>query len=500
MLQRITTSSRRSLIAATAAALALTKSVGAVTPVSNTEAAGKHYLHTGISSPGSLHTISGVETFDADLNQIGAVQVPDGVISYNPTGRSDIILLMTMFGSAIIDLASSSRADISWDGPDPGYVVPAFPDESIPFNPKYMLAQGFTASEVLLIDLETLEGRDISEFISNDSTSLLALIPDIPAEGYVGGVWTGDNVYLIDFEHPESAEALVGDDPEWYSTTLNLSFDGRWAIFTTYDPAEGGRIANVYLQDLTSGSHEQILTGHAWTTGFFIPNDPHHFMALSEDGLEYRSLDAPADPGDLVHSVGQMGVKSRWIKDGSQLLYGYRTVQDGPYSWILIDMESLEVQELAGLEDMKPYWPKLAHTRPEHLMFINDEANAEKVSIVGLDLNTGEVWDVLEDSVVLPNLHGLTASADGKWYTVSTVNQGRLIGTWLVDMESKSLHEFVQGEDRQFAEYAAVSPDGETVAVTMVQQPGTERSTWTAPVNDPDALTKLTDSVVMGWT
>lgn len=500
MIRSLPTSSRRSFLAGAAASIALAKSAGAVTPVSNTEGTGQHYLLTGMSSGGSINLILGVETFDANLNRLGTVEIPDGVINFNPTGRPEINVLMTTFGSAVMNLETSSLADISWETADPGYVFPALPNEGISYNPKYLLAQGMEASNVLLIDLETLEGRDISKFLANEDTSLVALIPDIPEEGSIGGVWTGNNVFLVDFSDPESASRLTGDDTSWYSTTLNLSHDGEWAIFTTYDPATGGKTANVYLQNIASGEYEQILEGHAWTTGFFIPNDPEHFMALSAEGLEYRNLEAPAESGELVANVGQMGVKARWINDGAQLLYGHRETQNGSYSWILIDMDSLDVQELDGLEGMKPYWPRLAHTNPAHLMFMEDDYDIESHSFRGLDLGTGEVWEVLEQPVVPTPLNGLTASADGKWYTISTVNKGDLVGTWLINMETRDIHEFVQGEDKLYSVYAAVSPDGETVAVTLLQQPGSEHSTWTAPTNAPDDLTKLTDSVVIGWT
>lgn len=496
------TTNRRSFIACTAAALATLKSQAQATPEATPESESSHYLLTGVSTGSSLVTISGVEAWNTDLENVAQIEIQDGVIDFNPTGREGIVLLVTMFGSAVADINASQRADIQWDSYDPGYVVPALPDEGEEYSSKYLLGQGIDMGGVFLIDLETLQGRDIAEHLTNESTELFAVVPDIPQTGSIGGIWTGDNVYLLDFENPEEAEKLVGDDPDWYSTTLNLDDSGKFAIYTTYDPADRGQTANVYFLDIESGEHELIMEGHAWTSGRFIPNNTEHFIALSPEGLELRNIATPADKGELISEVGQMGLKALWFDDGKTLLYGHRQVQDGDYEWLKIDMDTLDTLELPDLIGRKPVYPRLPQTRPEHLLFIEDEFNLDVYTFAALDISTGEVWSPFDDEIALTSLNPTTASTDGRWYTISSRNEGALIGTWLVDMQNRevvALDEVTDTEETRYSEYAAVSPDGSTLAIQYLTQPESERTTVVAPTSDPADQTDLTNDVLLGW-
>lgn len=499
MTKHLVSISRRGLIAASMAAAAMAKTVAGQTPEPETDADGDQYLLTAMSPNGDTAFLIGIESYDGELNQIAQTKIEDGVVHYEQTGKSGLVLVTTLFGSQIVDVSRGQIETVDWDAGDPGYIFPAVTEYGRDLNEDYLMAMPTDMGVILLIDLETFSGRDITEYVANNSTDMLAMVPDMPIEGSMGGVWTGDKVYMLDYDNPESAEPMVGDDPEWYSTTLQLSYDGKWATFTTYDPSSRGEVANCYLQNLETGDYTRILEGNAWTTGFFIPNDFEHFIAHNpESGLEYRSIETPDETGEVLAEVDLEGSSAYWLNDGATLLYGHRPDNDSPRNWILVDMESREVTELDDLEGTRPWWPKLAKTRPENLLFITDSNADVPFTFMGLDIANGEVWDAVSD-VNVNTLNGVTASQDGNWYTVSSVNRGSNIGVWLIDMVNKNAHKLDEG-DGLYPETGAVSPDGSILAVTYLEQPGSIRYTTTASTDAPEEKTKLTDSHVLGWT
>lgn len=457
----------------------------------------EQYLITGVQDSGIFETINEIESWDSDLNRIGSIPVPESYISHDPTGKDGDLLVMTMAGSTIVDLKAATEKEISWDRTDPGYISQVLPDVGLPRHPKYLIAQMFDLTAVLLIDLETGEGRDITETLSNQDIDLVASVVDYPTEGSVGSIWTGDNAYLLDFENPENAQKLIGDDEGWYSTTAQLSHDGKYVTFTTYDPKSSGQSANVYLQEIETGEYTKLFEGHAYSTAFFIPNDPEHFMAVSEEGLERRTLSAPTESGELVREVGQNGVRPSWLRVGKVLLYGHRELRDGPLNWMLVNMETLEHTDLPELEGKRPQWPNLGYSAPSHLLFVDDTYDAVPVSIVGLDIDSAETWPMV-DGVYVSHLHSITGSRDGRWYTISAQNRGSNVGVWLANMEERTLYEFPEDQGL-ISEYAAVSPDGDTVAVTFIEGRHESMGTYIASTETPADVTRLTNASVLGW-
>lgn len=499
MIHQSASFTRRSLVAGSLAAAAIAKSASAQTPESTPATEFNQYLVTGIALDAEGTLIGGIETYDGNLNQLSRMEITDGVVSFEQTGRSGVIYVMTLFGAMMVDLEQGQPAAINWQTADPGYIFPAPPVEGKNPSERYIVAQNIEMSKVLVVDLETFEGRDITEYIANEGTDVVAMVPDVPETGSLGGVWTGDNVYFIDYANPESAEPLVGDDPDWYSTTLQLSDDGTWGTFTTYDPDGDGATANCYLRNMETGEYSKIMEGNAWTTGFFIPNDPEHFIAHSpETGLEYRAIATPDEPGELIAEVEMEGGRQYWLNEGKILLYGHRVSNDAPRNWIRIDMETREVTELPDLEGQKPWWPDLAKTAPKHLLFCEDTYEELTHTLRGFDVDTGEVWVAVEEVYIEP-LNGITASNDGIWYTASTPNRGTNVGVWLINMANKDAHKLEEGGGL-YAEYGAVSPDGSTIAVTYLTQPDSSRVTTVASTGSPEDTTEITDAHVLGWS
>ncbi len=492
---------RRAIIAGSLATVAAIRATNAQTPESESEPIPaeerESFLITGVLDSGGFDLISEIESWDAELNRIGSIPIPESYVSHDPTGKDGDVLITTLSGSTIVDLKIADRKDIAWDGGDPGYLSQVLPDAGLPRHPKYLIAQLFDLTAVLKVDLETGEGSDITEALANQDVDLVTTIVDYPNDGSIGAIWTGDNVYLVDFEDPENVQKLIGDDEGWYSTTAQLSHNGEHVIFTTYDPDQRGQAANVYLQNVASGEYEKILEGHAYTTGFFIPNDPENFMALSAEGLEIRSLSAPAETGTLIREVGQNGCRPSWLNVGKKLLYGHRDVQDGPYSWMIVDMETLEYTDLPDLGDMRPIWPNLGYSAPQHLLFHDDTHDDVPVTVVGLDIENAETWPVV-DGVYVSQLHSISASRTGDWYTVSAQNRGTNVGVWLVNMNDRSLYEFPEDQG-MISEYAAVSPDGNTVAVTFIEGRHESKGTYVASTDTPEDVTRISDSTVLGW-
>lgn len=493
------TLTRRSLIAGSLATTAATRIASAQTPQLTQITEGTQYLVTAVAPSGDPEILTGIEAYDAGLNKLSAMPISDGVVNFDQTGRSGVIHVMTLFGGLMVDVAKGDVVTIHWDTTDPGYLFPAKPDEGKGYSERYLMAQPLEMDKILLVNLETFEGTDITGHVANESTDAIAMVPDLPVTGSLGGLWTGDHVYTLDLENPESAEALVGDDPDWYSTTLQLSHDGKWGTFTTYDPQGSGQDARCYLQNLETGDFTKIMDGHAWTTGFFIPNDPAHFVANAPDsGLEYRSIETPDESGEVIAEVEEEGSRVYWLAEGNVLLYGHRTNNDAPRNWLRIDMETREVTELPELEGQRPWWPQLSRTQPKHLLFCEDTYDNVTHTLRGFDVETGEVWVAVED-VYIEVIDGVSASRDGTWYTASTPNRGTNIGVWLIDMVNRTSHKLEEG-DGLYAEYGAVSPDGQTLAVTYLEQPDGVRYTTTSSTGSPEDTSKLTDAHVLGWT
>src|SRR5690606_20877797 len=159
-----------------------------------------------------------VTSFDASFNEVGTLRVNDGVMTVHPTGDPDLMVITTMSDAGLFDIEANELVAIDWGNVDwemflaqwsLGILSTSYGEVR---SSEWLISATFDASAVLAVNLKTREGYDITEFVNQNNQELVAVRPTYMPEGSLAGLWTGDNVYLIDLERPEGARRLVGDD------------------------------------------------------------------------------------------------------------------------------------------------------------------------------------------------------------------------------------------------------------------------------------------------
>lgn len=488
---------RRALLASTALGAMLGKPTFAQTPVAE-DGQNPYFLITGASTSDTRGWFDDLEVFDSNLTSLGGQQFQEAALRVDSTGNPTLIQVHTLSGMFLLDLENIAKLSVDWGIPDPGLLHPMrYNSNGIDRNPDWMLFSNTELTRALLLNLQTFEGRDIADHIAPPWATTVPVLPNIPEEGSLATVWTGDFVYLVDFEDPENAVRLIGDEADWYSTAANINNDQSIVAFTAYDPDSDGETAQVHFMDIATQEFSVIAEGTAWSGVYFIPNDPDHFLLTNPGQVELRTVAAPEEEGEVIAKGGSEGFELYWLNDKNLILHGYKEASESAQQWQLIDLVENTTTPLPDLEGQTVMWPDLAKSDPKWLMFGPDTVESGAGMLHGLDIATAEVWTVMED-VYLHSDSPVSASHDGKFYCLATKNRGTNKGAWLFDLENRDTHSFPYG-DGKFTERASVSPDGATVAIGIVEQPGSYYLSYTAPTTDPDNLTELTERVILRW-
>lgn len=496
MINPAITISRRNAIIAGLGALVAVPAARAQTPIATT-ASNQNFLITGKPTRYSRDSIEEVQFWNSALEPVFSFGVDTFLTDFYPTSRPGLLEIKTDFALQFLDLQTGEMTSIDWGRDDFGRPLrTAGVDLGIDMNPDWLVYSNLEMSRVMLIDLNTLEATEISDYIAPSWAMFIPVVPDIPATGSVATLWTGDFVYAIDFTKPEEAIRLIGDDKEWYSSSASLSNDGKWVAFTTYNPETDGDEALVYLMDMESRDYQVIASGSAWTQAFFSPISSDQFFLASPSALEQRSVSSPDEPGKELAPLNAETTFFGWLDGGSRILLGSRKDRDSAIEYTLVDLEhgtSIPLPEVSG---KKPFWPDHPQTNPGWLLFEEDSSEVTLQSLIGVDMTTGESWVALEDVYVNQN-KGYSASADGRYFSVASMNKGKNLGVWLIDMQDRSFHAFPYA-DGQFSTSATISADGK-IAVGILYQPGSVDSTWVGSTHDPENLTELAGVIPLRW-
>ncbi|HLU36210.1 MAG TPA: hypothetical protein VKZ61_10590 [Thermomicrobiales bacterium] len=444
-----------------------------------------------------------VTSFDASFNEVGTLRVNDGVMTVHPTGDPDLMVITTMSDAGLFDIEANELVAIDWGNVDwemflaqwsLGILSTSYGEVR---SSEWLISATFDASAVLAVNLKTREGYDITEFVNQNNQELVAVRPTYMPEGSLAGLWTGDNVYLIDLERPEGARRLVGDDTELYSTTFDIDPTGTWCSYTTYDPSTEDGEGHVYIENVMSGEYIPVTDGTAWSQVTFIPADPSSFLLIANGSVELRSVDEPQAAGNELAEVHQeTHFKSLWDASGARHLLGTRADRDAPVEWIIVDTAGEESTALPELQGLEPLMVTAAQPAPAYLLFgLNGN---EPGPVVSLDLETGEVTAYLEGAI-LGSPATYSSSADGRWYFLSTVNRGNVRGAWLVDNLERQVHEMPWG-DGLYTLAGAIAPDGSVAAITTVERPSDAVMTHSVDLRNPTVLEPLAPGHVLGWS
>lgn len=504
------TFSRRGVLASAALGALVARHVAAQegTPAASADSNG------GVATPSSLVVGIGdglfddflfplVEVYDSSFTRTGSIRVPDGVIDVFQTGDPNLALVSTFSATAILDLEAGELVSIDWGDIEweSDMTQWAFGATSAAFgetrNPEWIVSSGLEVSGVLAVNLTTRTGRDITEFVNQNNQDFVPAVPRYMPEGSLIGLWTGDNVYLVDLEKPEEARKLVGDDPNLFSTTIDIDPTGSWCAYTTYDATLETVAGRVYIESVSSGEYVEVTEGTAWSQVVFVPGDPESFLLVAGGEVQLRSIADPQTATEPLATIGELTHhQSFWDGTGTKYVLGTRPDQDAPATWILIDTSAKSVVELGELEGLDPLMVTAAQPAPSHCLFGYTEE--EPGPVYGLDLETGEVNEYLPE-VNLGSVPTYSSSEDGRWYFVMTENRGEVKGAWLVDNQAQVMHELPWGEGL-YTLTGAVSPDGKAAAITTVARPSDDVTSSWISLDEPTTLQDLTDGHILAWS
>lgn len=440
-----------------------------------------------------------IDIFDMAGTQVGRIDTPDSVMTVTPSPDPQRVNLTYIESAAQLDLAAMELISLDVTGADEGGLM--FPSPAIngraSSGPTHMVLPTMYFGGVYLYDLATAQATSITEWTVAPHQELIPASPIFGPGGSLAGVWTGDNVFLLDIHNPEQAVALNGHDDELYSTSFAITADEKFVSYTTYDPANAR--GQVLWQHLESGDVLPVVNGTAWSTADVIPGDPDHFLLFHDGHVERRSLADPAADGDVFGRIGvQPLVTTLGSNDGVYRMIGSRRDAGAPQRWQWLDLANgilRDLPELDGL-DCKALTPW--EQDPRHLVFGGmrdpDTGNFLAAPVVGLDLELGETFDLLDD-VVLDGAVRHSTTTDGRYMLLSSYPEAEPVGTWLLDLVNRTAQQFPLGTLG-----GALTPEGNLAALAVPT--GTENQTEVIlfdPAHPAD-FQSVGAGQVLGWS
>lgn len=424
--------------------------------------------------------------------------MPDGVVSVAATPDSRWVNVSLLDGAAQIDLESLELRMLDVTRPTEGPLV--FPSPAVTgrasSGPTHMVLPTMYFAGVYLYDLAMAEAVSITEWIVAANQPLIPASPTFGRSGLLAGVWTGDNTYLLDVREPEQARVLNGHDERLYSTSFAISEDEELVSYTTYDPADG--TGQVLWEEVASGDLLPVVDGTAWSVTDVIPGDSEHFLLFHDGQLERRSFVDPGATGDVLGRIGaQPSSTTLGTADGMTRLISSRRSDSSPLRWQWLDLAEGTLRDLPELDGMDCKAPTPWEQDPRYLVlgggFDPDTWEVSAAPVIGLDLMTGETFDLLGE-VVLDAMVRHTTTADGSQTLLTTDTNVDGGGTWLLDVAHRTAEQFPVGTTG-----GAIMPEGTRAALSVPGSGGDLEVLLFDPAAPAD-FASLGAGQVLGWS
>lgn len=446
--------------------------------------------------------INSMRVLDARGDVATSLQHPDGLMAIQDLPAPGYMANLTIGEGPISHIDSLVPVDFEWEDRTPEFSIMLGTESNGEYlNDRYMLISNNNYDRALLLDFRTRQGRDITEFVQTRKQEFVPVTVKYLRGTSLAGVWTGDHVWLLDLDEPERARALRGLDEEQFSTTIDFNDDGTWVSYTTYSVDDEEGAGSVWIESVADSDPVKVADGTAWSKILFVPGDPESFIVFNDRRVELRSVDQPDVSGEVIGDSLPFTFGSPvWSGDMNTLLYGGKETRDSEPQWFRFnaqDMSITPMPELAGLDSVSAQFP---NTAPEYALFAppNVGPDEERVgAIVGVDIASGES-NVIVDEFIFLTTDSIHGSSDGRWFTIVADQPREMRGVHLIDVQESSSTRLQYGSG-VYADQAYVSPDGSTIAVTMIEQPASLYRVDMGPTDNLDALETVGEGVALGW-
>ncbi len=450
-----------------------------------------------VGAPDQFGFINAIGVLDGGGSLLTIIETGDSVFNVRTTPNERRVMLELMMASAYLDLDTGDQTTFD----DVAQVLMPQPAVDGPSagSAAHLIAPTFSLDAIVRLDVETGWLTDITTYLQGETQTLIPALAAFGPSGALAGVWTGNNVYLLDPAQPEDALVLNGGDDSLYSTAFGIASNEEWIAYTTYDPGDG--LGEVILQSTVDGTVIPVVEGDAWSCVQFIPGDDTSFLLMHDGAIERRSIDDPTAAGERVIAIGSQPLADTVTSaDDSKRLVSSRKSGGGPTEWVLLDLEAntgTELPDLSGL-DLLPIstWEQ----EPRHALFGSQpeafSLDLRPGPLTGLSLETGEVTPLLKD-VALDSLVTHSTTADGAWAVLSNHPESPEPGFWVVDLAEgvatavTSTYAVMNG--------GCLSPDGKLAAVTGRGEDH-ESEIFLFDPADPTELNSFGPGVTLTWT
>lgn len=448
----------------------------------------------GGDSLGMIYTIG---VLDGSGNLIETIEGDDSIFAARTTPNSRRVVLDLMLGTAFLDLNTGEQSSFD-DVPQLLVPKPAV-DGPASIGANHLIATTFAFDSVMQLDIESGTLTNITEYLQGDSQEMIPASATFSPSGALAGVWTGNNVYLLDPAAPENAIALNGGDDSLYSTAFSISQNEEWIAYTTYSTSDG--LGEVILQSTVDGTPIPVVKGDAWSCIQFLPGDDSSFLLLHEGTIERRTISDPTVAGESLGEVGvQPLAESVTTADGAIRIISSRTSDSAPVEWTLLDLNAntgTPLPDLSGL-DLLPVstWQQ----EPVHALFGSQpEAFSTELRpgpVVGLNLASGKIIPLLED-VALDSLVSHTTTTNGSQVFLNNHPESPEPALWYLDLTEGTAIEITSTRDAMIN--GCLAPDGTLAAVTGRDE-NYDSEVFLCDPADPSELDSFGSGVALTWT
>ncbi len=368
------------------------------------------------------------------------------------SGNELYLIDTTALSATLIPLGDGSAADLS---PNP---VQFRGTAGI----RFMLLGSPSFDQVYLIDVETAIATDLSALIPTpapDSPVFLSFAAITPDDAHVLA-WDGRHVYVFETANPTVARQV---DTGAFAFAPDFSPDGSELIYSTSDGPGSG--STIMLESFDGARSQKIRTSEHAQVTLWIPGGRTLFVdERTEDGAAagvafVLDLDTGVETR-LISYSGSLTVV-QLSPGGDHALLGVEMMGGG--DWSIANLTTGEVVELPQFAGGKAL-PGLYADAPWALVvpFGEDDDPLSGPSYRGINLETGEVGRLLEQSPDLQFLQQPVLSADGRYSLVIGQTETRQT-LWLLDAEELSATQIAESASLS----AQFSPDGCQIAITI---------------------------------
>jgi hypothetical protein len=378
--------------------------------------------------------------------------MPEMVRSALPTAISHQAILFTPDNAYLVDAKEGDIQALALPPDAQGRVLPEAAQFSLSGGgQRWSLLGSPQGDQAYLIDLETAQVQDLLGTLASKSEnvnfSFYGLFSPDETHLILG---TDRDLWLLPTENPRRARRL-GTARTQYGA--NFSPDGERIVYL--QRTEAGE-TQVMVAHVDGSGSEVVAAGDGFSHAHFVLGG-EGLVLFFEDKVTRLSLDDRQE-GELLTFSGPL--QRLWIPtDGEKALFSYESGETAV--WQLIDLKE---ETARSLDDLEGYLALFKDRGHRWLFFADSVERAGARRFAGLDLETGDVHELLtlDADTKFWSLTGF--APDGEFALITALTDDDVSQLWLLRASG--------GAPRLLAEsansFGAFSPDGHWIAVSTM--------------------------------